>query len=46
MVSDSISIKAEALFADFGNENFSLAGDDTDIDADMVVVRAGISFRF
>ena len=46
VVSDSISIKAEALFADFGNENFSLAGDDTDIDADMVVVRAGISFRF
>ena len=46
MVSDSISIKAEALFADFGNENFSLAGDDTDIDVDMVVVRAGISFRF
>ena len=46
MVSESISIKAEALFADFGSENFSLAGDDTDIDADMVVVRAGISFRF
>ena len=46
MMTESISIKAEALFADFGSENFSLAGDDTDIDADMVVVRAGISFRF
>lgn len=46
MMSDSISIKAEALFADFGSENFSLAGDDTNIDADMVVIRGGISFRF
>jgi outer membrane immunogenic protein len=46
MVSESISIKAEALFADFGSKNFSLAGDDTDIDANMVVVRAGITFRF
>ena len=33
MMAESISIKAEALFADFGSENFSLAGDDTDIDA-------------
>ena len=46
MMSDSISIKAEALYADFGSENFSLAGDETKIDSDMIVVRAGISFRF
>ena len=46
MMTESISIKAEALYADFGSSNFTLAGDETDIDADMVVVRAGISFRF
>lgn len=46
MISDSISIKAEALYADFGSVNFTLSGDPTKIDSEMVVVRAGISFRF
>jgi len=46
MISDSISIKAEALYADFGSVDFTLSGDETSIDTDMVLLRAGISFRF
>jgi len=46
MISDSISIKAEALYADFGSVDFVLSGDPTEIESEMVVVRAGISFRF
>ena len=46
MISDSISIKAEALYADFGSVDFKLSGDDTKIDSKMVLVRGGISFRF
>jgi outer membrane immunogenic protein len=44
MMSDSISIKAEALYADFGSVHFSDL--DTEINSEMVIVRAGISFRF
>ena len=46
MISDTISIKAEALYADFGSAKFRLSGDETKIDSDMVLVRGGISFRF
>lgn len=46
MMSDSISIKAEMLYADFGSVDFTLSGDDTEIDSTMVLLRAGISFRF
>jgi outer membrane immunogenic protein len=46
MMSDSISIKAEALYADVGSVDFTLSGDDTEIDSEMVLLRAGISFRF
>ena len=54
MISESWSLRVEALYADFGSENF---GDiftdfiftsitDTDIDAEMFVVRTGLSLRF
>jgi outer membrane immunogenic protein len=46
MISESFSIKAEALYADFGSVNFILSGDETEIDTDMIVLRAGISFHF
>jgi outer membrane immunogenic protein len=46
MISDSFSIKAEALYADFGSVDFTLSGDETDIDTEMVIVRAGVSFHF
>jgi outer membrane immunogenic protein len=46
MISDSFSIKAEALYADFGSVDFTLSGDETDIDTELVLVRAGISFHF
>lgn len=46
MIGDSLSVKAEALYADVGSVDFTLSGDDTEIDGEMVLVRAGISFRF
>ena len=46
MISNSFSIKAEALYADFGSVDFILSNDETEIDSEMVIVRAGISFRF
>ncbi len=46
MISDSFSIKAEALYADFGSVDFTLSGDETEIDTELVLVRAGISFHF
>jgi outer membrane immunogenic protein len=46
IISDSFSIKVEALYTDFGSVDFTLSGDDTEIDSEMVLVRAGISFRF
>lgn len=46
MISDSFSIKVEALYTDFGSADFVLSNDETEIDSEMVTVRAGISFRF
>lgn len=44
MMSDSISVRAEALYADYGSVGFSDL--DSEFDSEMVIVRAGISFRF
>lgn len=52
MMGESWSLRLEALYADFGSENFNLSvndiGNDVDtkIDADMFLVRAGLSWRF
>jgi outer membrane immunogenic protein len=50
MMSESWTVRLEALYADFGSENFHLSpgefGDvDTEIDTEMFVIRAGISLR-
>jgi outer membrane immunogenic protein len=46
MISDSFSVRVEALYADLGSVDFILSNDETEIDSEMVIVRAGISFRF
>lgn len=52
MIGESWSLRLEAFYADFGSESFSLSdndiGDevDTEIDADMFVIRTGVSLRF
>lgn len=46
MVSDTISVKLEGLYAEFGSEKFELSDNDTTIDNDMWVVRGGISLNF
>jgi outer membrane immunogenic protein len=46
MINESISLKVEGLYADFGSEDFKLSGNDTKIDNDMWLVRGGISLHF
>lgn len=54
MISDSWTLRVEALYADFGSEHYgeTFAFDpidgtrDTDIDAEMFIVRTGLSLRF
>jgi outer membrane immunogenic protein len=51
MISDRLSVRLEALYADFGSESFHLSPGfgpvDTKVDPDdMFVVRAGVSLRF
>jgi len=50
MISESLTLRLEGLYADFGSEEFHLspgffAPVDTEIDPDMFVIRAGISLR-
>jgi len=46
MIGESLSVRLEALYADFGSEDIDLSAVDTDIAAEMFVVRAGVSWRF
>jgi outer membrane immunogenic protein len=54
MISESWTLRVEALYADFGSENFSdtfsdeifTTVTDTDLDAEMFIVRTGLSLRF
>jgi len=46
MLGESLSVRLEALYADFGSESINLSASDTKIDADMFLVRAGLSWRF
>ena len=45
-VSKRVSLRLEALYADFPREHIELAADDTDIEADMFLVRGGVSLWF
>jgi outer membrane immunogenic protein len=44
-VNDALSVRLEALYADFGEEDFDLSGKDTELDADMWLVRFGVSLH-
>ena len=46
MFSDRLSFRLEGLYADFPRKDIDLDADDTDIEAAMFVVRAGIGWRF
>ena len=45
-VSQRVSLRLEAIYADFPREHIELAADDTDIEAEMFLVRGGVSLWF
>lgn len=46
MLTDSLSLRLEGLYADFGSKEIDLSAIDTDIDTEMFLVRAGLSWHF
>ncbi len=46
MLTDSLSLRLEGLYADFGSSEIDLSAIDTDISTEMFVVRAGLSWHF
>jgi outer membrane immunogenic protein len=46
MLTDTLSVRIEGLYADFGSSKVDLSATDTDIETDMFVARAGLSWRF
>lgn len=46
MITPNITARVEYLYADYGSQDYTFAGNTTDVDVTSNVVRAGVSYKF